>query len=130
LIDALQKLKLSLSSEERTQAPEQFTDDPSEEQQASAEEMLMSDFMQDLSDTAAANYQRIATRETLVAMTQLAHALQAIPSRKTLIWASAGFPFTIDDPRSFARQGDDLQTEYQEACVLSIRRISPSIPSI
>jgi VWFA-related protein len=115
LIAALQKLKLSLSSEERTQPPEQFTDDPSEEQQASAEEMLMSDFMQDLSDTAAANYQRIATRQTLLGMTQLAHALQAIPSRKTLIWASAGFPFTIDDPRSFAHQGDDLTSEYQDA---------------
>jgi len=114
LIDALQKLKLSLSSEESTQPPEQFTDDPSEEQQASAEEMLMNDFMQDLSDTAAANYQRTATRQTLLGMTQLAHALQAIPSRKTLIWASAGFPFTIDDPRSFARQGDDLTSEYEE----------------
>lgn len=115
LVAALQKLKLSLSSEERTQNPEQFTDDPSEEQQASAEEMLMSDFMQDLSDTAVANYQRTATRETLLGMTQLAHALQAIPGRKTLIWASAGFPFTIDDPRSFARQGDDLRSEYEDA---------------
>ncbi len=115
LIAALQKLKLSLSSEESTQTPEQFTDDPSEEQQASAEEMLMSDFMQDLSDTATADYQRIATRATLVGMTQLARALQAVPARKTLIWASAGFPFTIDDPRAFARQGDDLTGEYEEA---------------
>ncbi|MGO9167415.1 MAG: VWA domain-containing protein, partial [Candidatus Sulfotelmatobacter sp.] len=115
LIEALRKLKLSLSAEEGTQTPEQFTDDPSEEQQASDEEMLMSDFMQDLSDTLTANYQRVATRETLVAMTQLTHALQAIPGRKTLTWASAGFPFTIDDPQSFARQGDDLFGEYQEA---------------
>jgi VWFA-related protein len=114
LIEALQRLRLSLSAEESTQTPEQLTDDPSEEQ-ASDEEMLMSDFMQDLSDTLTANYQRIATRETLVAMTQLAHALEAIPARKTLIWASAGFPFTIDDPQSFARQGDDLFGEYQEA---------------
>lgn len=113
LISALQKLKLSLSSQERTQPPEVFTDDPSEEQ-SSDEEQLMSDFMQELSDNLTANYQRIATRETLLAMTQLAHAFQAIPGRKTLIWASAGFPFTIDDPRSFGRQGDDLQTEYQE----------------
>ena len=75
----------------------------------------MSDFMQDLVDTLTANYQRIATRETLVGMTQLAHAFQAIPGRKTLIWASAGFPFTIDDPQSFARQGDDLRPEYEEA---------------
>jgi hypothetical protein len=46
-------------------------------------------------------------------MRQLSHALEAVPGRKTLIWASAGFPFTIDDPRSFGRQGDDLQIEYE-----------------
>ncbi len=115
LIDALQKLKRSLSSEEGTQPPEVFTDDPSEEQQGSDEEQLISAFMQDFTDTLSANYQRIATRETLLAMTQLAHAFQAIPGRKTLIWASAGFPFTIDDPQSFARQGDDLRREYEDA---------------
>ena len=113
LIAALQKLKVSLSSQEQTQPPEVFTDDPSAEQ-ASDEEQLMSDFMQELSDNLSADYQRFATRQTLIAMRQLSHALDAVPGRKTLIWASAGFPFTIDDPRSFARQGDDLQTEYQE----------------
>jgi VWFA-related protein len=115
LIDALQKLKLSLSSEEATQPPEVFTDDSFEEQQGSDEEQLIGTFMQDFSDTLSANYQRIATRETLLGMAQLAHAFQAIPGRKTLIWASAGFPFTIDDPQSFARQGDDLFAEYEEA---------------
>ena len=113
LISALQALKLSLSSEERTQPPEVFTDDPTQEQ-ASDEEQLMSDFMQDLSDNLSADYQRIATRQTLIAMRQLSHALEAVPGRKTLIWASTGFPFTIDDPRSFGRQGNDLQTEYEE----------------
>ena len=51
LIDALRKFKLSLSSEEGTQPPEAFTDDPSEAQQASGEEQLMTAFTQDLSDT-------------------------------------------------------------------------------
>jgi VWFA-related protein len=114
LIEALQKLELSLSSDQTTQPPEVFTDDPSEEQQASDEEQLMSDFMQDLSDSLNANYQRVATRETLAAMTQLARAFQTIEGRKTLIWATAGFPFTIDDPQSFGRQGDELRGEYEE----------------
>lgn len=69
--------------------------------------------MQDLDDTISANYQRMATRSTLLGMRQLAHALEAVPGRKSLVWASAGFPFTIDDPQSFARQGDDLQAGYQ-----------------
>jgi VWFA-related protein len=112
LVEALQKLKLSLSSQEATQPPDVFDD--SSEEQASDEEQLMSDFMQDLSDSISAEYQHIATRQTLLGMTQLAHALEAIPRRTTLICASAGFPFTIDDPRSFARQGDELQGEYEE----------------
>ncbi len=115
LINALQKLRVSLSSDERSQLPEALTDDPSEERQASEEAQLMTGFMQELSDTMAADYQRFATRDTLLAMTQLAHAFQGIPGRKTLIWASAGFPFTIDDPQSFARQGDDLRGEYEDA---------------
>ncbi len=75
----------------------------------------MSDMMQDLNDAVAANYQRMATRQTLSAMTQLGRALESVPGRKTLIWATAGFPFTIDDPNSFARQGDDLRPEYEDA---------------
>ena len=69
LVDALKKLKLSLSSVESTQPPEALTDDPSEEQQSSEEAQLMSQFMQDMNDTVSADYQRRATRETLAAMT-------------------------------------------------------------
>jgi VWFA-related protein len=114
LIAALQKLQLSLSSEERTQPPATLRDDPAFDQQATDEELLMSDLLQDLDDTVTANYQRMATRQTLAALTQLARAFQSIPGRKTLIWATAGFPFTIDDPQSFARQGDDLRPEYED----------------
>jgi len=115
LIVALQKLKLSLSSEERTQPPATLTDDPTMDAQATLEEQLTSDMLQDLTDTMVADYQRIATRQTLAALTQLAHALETAPGRKTLIWATAGFPFTIDDPNAFARQGDDLRPEYEAA---------------
>jgi VWFA-related protein len=115
LIAALQKLKLSLSSEESTTPLDDLTEDPSDQQLASDEEQLFSDMLSDLDTTVTANYQRIATRETLGAMTQLAHAFQAVPGRKTFIWATAGFPFTIDDPQSFARLGDDLRHEYEDA---------------
>jgi hypothetical protein len=55
----------------------------------------------------------MATRETLLAMNQLSLAFQALAGRKTLLWASAGFPFIIDDPESFARLGDDLRFQYE-----------------
>lgn len=115
LIDALQKLKLSFSSEESTRAPADFADDPAEQQQVADEEQELSDLLNDSEATVAANYQRIATRETLAAMTQLAHAFQAIPGRKTFIWASGGFPFILDDPQSFARLGEDLRHAYEQA---------------
>ena len=115
LIAALQKLKLSLSSEDLTQAPDALTPDPLDQQRASDEEQLLSQILLDLDTTVKADYQRIATRETLAGMSQLAHAFQAIPGRKTFIWVSGGFPFTIDDPQSFARLGDDLRREYDEA---------------
>jgi VWFA-related protein len=106
---------LFASCDESTQPPATLTDDPTIDGEATFEEQLMSDMLQDLNDTVAANYQRMATRQTLAALTQFAHALGAVPGRKTLIWATAGFPFTIDDPSAFARQGDDLRPEYEEA---------------
>jgi VWFA-related protein len=74
----------------------------------------ISQFMQDVDATARAFQQRDAIRTTLEAMTQIAHAYEAIPGRKTLIWASGGFPFMIDDPQAFARMGTDMVEQYEE----------------
>ena len=115
LVLALRKLKLSLSSEESTQPPTALTRDPTIDEQSTDEEQLLTELLQDLNDIIAANYQRMATQQTLSAMSQLAHALRSFPGRKTLIWATGGFPFVIDDPDAFARQGDDLRPEYEEA---------------
>jgi VWFA-related protein len=115
LVEALEKLKLSLSAQESTFPPDSLTPDPLEQEQASDEEQLLSETLTEQDETVSANYQRIATRQTLLAMTQLAHAFQALPGRKTFIWASSGFPFIIDDPESFARLGDDLSFQYEEA---------------
>jgi VWFA-related protein len=39
---------------------------------------------------------RLAITYTLQAMQQIAHALAGFPVRKSLIWASGGFPFSVD----------------------------------
>jgi len=75
---------------------------------------LISDFMSDQQATMDAAAQRNSIRTTLTAMTQIAHAYSAIPGRKTMIWASGGFPFMIDDPQSFARMGTDMLEKYEE----------------
>ena len=43
---------------------------------------------------------RVAVTLTLEAMQQIAHALEGIPGRKSLIWVSSGFPFDIVDTYS------------------------------
>jgi hypothetical protein len=52
--------------------------------------------------------QRNASRRTLAALNQIALAFAGVPGRKTLIWATAGFPFMIDDPSSINYMGLDL----------------------
>jgi VWFA-related protein len=113
LIDALTKLKLSLSSEEGTQPAQTLTDDANSEQQNS-DLQQMSDFMADMDATITALYERQAIRQTLRSMAQLARAYAGLPGRKTLIWATAGFPFMIDDPQAFARMGDDMRQEFEQ----------------
>ncbi len=74
----------------------------------------MAQFLQDTDAIIAAFYQRDATRTTLAAFNQIAQAYKAVPGRKTLIWASGGFPFMIDDPQSFGRMGMDMAEEYEK----------------
>jgi VWFA-related protein len=41
--------------------------------------------------------QRLAITYTLQGMQQIAQALEGLPGRKSLIWASGGFPFSVSD---------------------------------
>jgi VWFA-related protein len=62
----------------------------------------------------AAMDQRNAVRRTLVGLNQIAQAFSGIPGRKTLIWATAGFPFMIDDPSSIGYMGLDMVGLYEQ----------------
>ncbi len=70
-------------------------------------------FMQNSSDEMQAAKDRDATQRTLSALNQIALAFSGVPGRKTLIWASSGFPFMIDDPKEFSYLGTDMVEEYQ-----------------
>jgi len=58
--------------------------------------------------------QRNASRRTLAALSQIALAFAGVHGRKTLIWATAGFPFMIDDPSSINYMGLDLVGVYEQ----------------
>jgi VWFA-related protein len=57
--------------------------------------------LQTLLEDSALNFQsfqqRLAITYTLQAMQQVAQALAGFPGRKSLIWASGGFPFSVSD---------------------------------
>jgi VWFA-related protein len=53
--------------------------------------------MQDAADNYQATQRMLAATLTLDALQQIARAYGGIPGRKSLIWASGGFPYSIDD---------------------------------
>ena len=59
------------------------------------------DFMRE-----AANFQRkLGILATMEALQQVADAFAGVPGRKSLIWASAGFPFSIDPSKPLEGKG-------------------------
>jgi len=118
LIAALKKVQGQVSLDESNQATANSTQELTStmaEDSVSPEAQQIFNFMDAAEDTAKAFQQRESIRTTLLAMTQIAHAYEAIPGRKTMIWASAGFPFMIDDPVAFYRMGNDMVAQYDEA---------------
>jgi VWFA-related protein len=57
-------------------------------------------------------YQESAIRTTLAALEQLAGAMAGVPGRKSVIWATAGFPFIFDDPHGFEGRGTQMMDDY------------------
>jgi VWFA-related protein len=72
--------------------------------------------LQSMMEDAALNLQsfeqRLAITYTLEAMQQVAQALAGFPGRKSLVWASGGFPFSVsDDTMQLAPAGRDSLTD-------------------
>ncbi len=69
---------------------------------------------------AAFGEQRLVVLDTLSAIQQLAQAYAGVPGRKALLWATAGFPFTlgsngIESARGFPRDGlSDVIRDYEK----------------
>ena len=117
LVAALHKLQGEVSTDEMTEGSASVMTETTASldlNSVSQSADIISQFIQDAAATEAAYQQRNSIRTTLQAMDELAHAYQAIPGRKTLIWASAGFPFMLDDPQAFARMGTDMQQQYEQ----------------
>ena len=116
LIAALEKLRGSTSSNEIATAEAQRQTDLNADLMESADETAqqISQFMQDAIDMMAMLQQQDSIRRTLDGLDQIAAAYSGNRSRKTLIWASGGFPFLLNDPHAFTHLGTDMVEKYQE----------------
>jgi VWFA-related protein len=64
---------------------------------------ILGDQLHDLVDQEFREFRMTNQRQlTLEAMVQVAQAYKATPGRKNLVWTTAGFPFYLYDPKSFA----------------------------
>jgi VWFA-related protein len=52
---------------------------------------------------------------TLEALREIGEAFAGIPGRKSMIWATGGFPFDIDDAAEFGLRNRDLLPAYEQA---------------
>lgn len=81
---------------------EQVVDEPTgeagpEEDATNAEEQQLLQALADSQDRFVAFQRRVAATMTLDALQAIARAYSGIPGRKSLIWASSGFPFSITE---------------------------------
>ena len=52
---------------------------------------------------------------TLKSLREIGEAYAGLPGRKSLIWATGGFPFQLEDASHFAQSGRDLLPAYEAA---------------
>jgi len=84
-----------------------------QQQDVSDEADQLSQFVKDSESMANAFQQREAIRTTLASLEQIAQAFGGLPGRKTLIWASSGFPFFVEDPHALLGFGTDTLADYE-----------------
>jgi VWFA-related protein len=70
---------------------------PQGEDQVSQAVGRLMEFQRESEQAMESFQRRVAIIETLQAMQQIAQSAAGLPGRKALVWASAGFPFSIND---------------------------------
>lgn len=114
LIAAVKKVESRLNMGESADAElDAALGDPNDPNSANSEAQSL------FQDTSAQQYDRFvqmnAARTTLLALEQLSGAYAGIAGRKTVIWASGGFPFLFTDPQSLTGLGTDFLDEYDRS---------------
>lgn len=78
-----------------------------------AESQAFASMLDNMEQNYLAAQRMLAATLTLDGLQQVARAYAAIPGRKSLIWASGGFPFSIDDLSNLLAGNAPLRPSYQ-----------------
>jgi VWFA-related protein len=82
---------------------------------AAAEASQMQQILAQRADASYRNFvQRDQTVITLYALQELAQSAAGIPGRKSVIWASGGLPFLVNDPNSLTGIDTTLMSNYEQ----------------
>lgn len=72
--------------------------------------------------------QRVAITMTLEQMQQIAQSFAGLPGRKTLLWASAGFPFNINGETMNPDEGSPTQSPRERLSRTNVESLSDILP--
>lgn len=107
LIQALQKVKGEVSTSE------ELAGDAIIDNDIQSEVGALSDFNVIAGERYAKFARGEAVRKTLEALEQVTNAFAGVPGRKNIVWATAGFPFMLNDPDSVTGLDGDFVPRYE-----------------
>jgi VWFA-related protein len=96
LVEAIHKLKGSTAQISDNGSSEGVSDS-SDAMEISAESDALQQALDDAAENFASFQRRVSIQITLDAMQQLAKAYTGLPGRKSLVWATGSFPFSVSD---------------------------------
>ncbi len=115
LIDAVNGVQQHYTRAESLTDPDFGIPGPTVDAYSSTADQEMAAMVQYLNDVEAHFYQREAARTTVEALEQLAGCFTGIPGRKSVIWATTGFPMMFNDPNSINGLDADFLDKYDRA---------------
>ncbi len=117
LVAALRRVSGRTSSMESTQLVADQTNEtaflPKDQKELTDEEKALNDFKTANAGTFARYQQKENIRQTLRSLEEIANAYAGLPGRKSLLWATSGFPFMMDDPSTLGGYDTSTVSWYQ-----------------
>ena len=114
LADAVRRTRGQLGFKD-TSSGDQIADNLPNLPAVASESAALQNIETEVEGAFASQQQSYAIKVTLESMRQLAKAFTGFEGRKSVIWATGGIPFSVDDPSRLGFFSADLLPEYESA---------------